>query len=188
MKLNDHPHNSITARTTGGPAGPEVVTRPTAGDGAPRGEQLELAYHAPPPEVAPDERGTWTYRRGMPDRAGVAKYLHLVMWKHDPKESRARGAEARKTGARGVDWQSKVATEEQARASIVALLESDRQPRTFNCMCMQLHGSGASGFLETPTEAALWGLVAEGRLWWACEEDCVFFALAEHIEIDAEAA
>lgn len=149
-------------------------------------EQLHLDFLLATSEDAVDgpRPKPWTYHRGLPDRSGAAKYLHLVMWAHDPTETRARGEEARKTNARGPDWQTKVAIEEQARAAILDLLASDHEPRTFNCLTMQLFGSGASGFIDTPTEAALWGLVEEGRLWWACEEDCVFFALAEDIDPD----
>lgn len=131
----------------------------------------------------------WTYHCGLPDRSGIAQYTHMIQWGWDPPETRARGAEAREDGARDAGWQKRAATVDEARAAIVGLLSKDAIPRTFNCMTIQLYGSRASGFGGSSVEKALWALVAESRLWWACEEGAVFFALAEHIVPDeAEAA
>lgn len=139
------------------------------------GEQLALAWDAPT-----DDR--WTYRRGMPDRSGLAAYLHLVRWRHDPPETVARGAAARASGLRAPGAAKRTGgTVEEARSAIAALL-ADREPRTFHCIAVQLAGVAADALEGSPLERALWAMCADGTLAWACEDGCVFWTLAELVE------
>lgn len=63
-------------------------------------EQLRLGFdRVDPIEVVSDD-GRWDYRRGMPERSGLAAYTHLLRWHGDPPETKARGAEARAEGGR----------------------------------------------------------------------------------------
>lgn len=121
----------------------------------------------------------WTYQRGMPDRSGLAQFTHLIMWKHDPKETMGRGAGKRdsqhwKKTLKNIqveDWVEK----------ILALM-SDGEPRTFNCICIQLTGTHGSVWAFKAPDEALWFCVRIGRLAWACEEGCVFFCDASKID------
>lgn len=136
------------------------------------GEQLAIAW-------APDEGpARWTYHRGMPERSGGAAYLHLVRWRHDPPETVARGAAARSGGARAPGSSKRAGgTVDAARAAIAALLE-DGEPRTFNCIAVQLVGLTADAVTDSPLEVALWAMVEDGTVAWACEDGCVFWTLA----------
>lgn len=137
------------------------------------GEQLLIAW--------PDD-DRWVYRRGMPDRSGLAAYLHLVRWRHDPPETVARGAAARETGERAPGAAKRAGgTVDEARAAIERLL-ADAEPRTFHCIAVQVAGLAADVVTGSPLEAALWAMAADGTLAWACEEGCVFWTLARCVE------
>ena len=119
----------------------------------------------------------WTYHRGLPDLAS-SPYLHLVRSVLDPPETKARGcpngvasrAPRRKSDGAGEDW----------CARLLALF-ADGEARTFNTACVQLTGMTADRWYRTPVDAALWSLVEDGSLAWACEMGSVFFVAASAV-------
>lgn len=135
----------------------------------------------PEPRTEESDR-RWTYHRGMPDRSGLADFTHLIRWKHDPEETVARGAKAREAGLRAPGSAKRAGgSVPEARAAIEKLL-SDGEPRTFHCIAVQLVGLDASAVVGSPLELALWDLVKDETLAWACEEDVVFWTLARFVD------
>lgn len=132
--------------------------------------QLELAL--------PD----WTYHRGMPDRTGAARYTHLIRWRFDPRETMARGKGARDAGLRLPGAAKRAGgTVTDSRARILDLL-SDGEPRTFHCIAVQLTGQDASALMGSPLEVALWSLVEDETVAWACEDGATFFLPSTFVE------
>lgn len=139
-------------------------------------EQLEL-FESPPL--------TMSYYRGLPDRSGIRKYLHLVRWWGDPKETMARGSlkiddEGSQTGRDSRHWMKNKTSVAEYRDWIVKLLE-DGEPRTFNSICVELTGTTADVWFEKAPDEALWSLVEDELVVWASAVSCTFFTLTRHV-------
>lgn len=126
---------------------------------------------------APDEgRPIWVYHFGLPDRSGTFKYIHLIRSKHDPDETMARGSKARDP----LHWK-KTASVDEYKLAIMKLM-SDGEPRTFNAICVELTKTTADVWLDKEPDKALWSLVEERKLVWACELGATFFLDANALE------
>lgn len=121
-------------------------------------EPQQLSFHRTLDQAWMDAP-EWDYARGMPDRRGLAQYVHLIRAPHpfEPPETMKRGGESRSLGGEN-DRKKKAGTPAQWAARIVALLE-DKRPRTFNTICVQLTG----------TTADCVGDNVDAGLWLACE-------------------
>lgn len=124
--------------------------------------QLALDFTAP---VVRDD-ALWTYHRGLPDRTGMAAYLHLVRGPHDPRETKARGAAARAAGERKPSWQKRMGTAEEWCERIVAVFADGRGPRTFNALCVQLTGTTADVVFGSAIDEGLWLACERGLIAW----------------------
>lgn len=124
----------------------------------------------------------WEYRRGMPDRSGLASFTHLIRWRGDGAETMDRGSGKRDP----LHWR-KAGTVAQFVESIRALM-LDGRARTFNRICIEMTGATSDVWFGKAPDAALWSLVESGELWWACEEGAVFFIHESAVTRDAEAA
>lgn len=117
----------------------------------------------------PKARPRWTYHFGLPDRSGMAKYLHLARSPYDLEETKARGA-----GKREADHWKRTDSVETFRQRIADLFQ-DGEPRTFNTICVELTGTTADVWFEKAPDAALWSLVEDLALVWAQELGAVWF-------------
>lgn len=124
----------------------------------------------------------WTYRCGVPSRAGLAQFTHLIRWEGDGSETMARGSGGRDP----LHWR-KAGTKAQFVESIRALMR-DGKARTFNRICIEMTGTTADVWFKKAPDDALWSLVGSGELWWACEEGAVFFIHESAVTRDARAA
>ena len=115
------------------------------------------------------ETPEWTYHRGMPNRRGLRKFTHLIRSPYDPDETMARG----KANRDPTHWQKTADAVTWSRR--IARLMRDARPRTFNAICVELTGTNGDVWHTKPQDLALWSLVRQGRLAWACEEGAVFF-------------
>jgi len=98
-----------------------------------------------------------SWRTGRFDRAGLARYVHLVRAADDPAETAARGHGRRGTSSRdpgglarvpiGV-WRQRVCDELGAGP-----------PPTFNALAVALTGRTADALLDSHLDRALWDLV-----------------------------
>jgi hypothetical protein len=101
------------------------------------------------------------YVRGVRvDRAGLARYLHLIRDPDDPERS------PRPIGGRADRSPHRTLAELSAEAcgnEILALL-ADGRPRTFNAIGVELLDHTADTLHGSPYEKALWELAARGAL------------------------
>lgn len=118
---------------------------------------------------------TLHYYRGMPDRSGLAKYLHLAQWHADPLETMGRGRDRDPT-----HWQRTHSVKEYKKL-ILDLLE-DTDPRTFNRICLELTGTTADVWYEKAPDLALWELVKEDQLAWAPTGGLTFFTNTKFVK------
>ncbi len=105
----------------------------------------------------------WSCYVPAPDAEGLGTYLHIVMAPDDPE----RSAGPREGGPRRSDpaphsTANKTSVQDHG-ADILAHLGDD-VPRTFNRICVELWDKTSSIFYGTKVDAALWGLVATGRV------------------------
>lgn len=129
----------------------------------------------------PEERLTWDYHTGLPDRSGMAKYTHLIMWEGDPEETLGRGKHGREdaderglSGGRDSTHWRKTHSVDVYKQKITELM-SDGEPRTFNRICVEITGTNGNVWFEKEPDLALWALVEEKKLCWACELGAIFF-------------
>lgn len=136
----------------------------------------------------PEARPTWQYHTGLPDRSGLAKYTHLIMWAGDPEETLGRGfgrnvdrkSNGKPAGRKPDHWKHTFSVDVY-KQKIMELMK-DGEPRTFNCICVQITGTNAHVWFEKEPDLALWSLVEEGRLCWACELGTTFFLDSSFVE------
>lgn len=96
------------------------------------------------------------------DRAGAARYVHLIRAPSDPARSPRPGFASGRD--QNDEWRAiaKLPISRVKRA-ILHLLK-DAVPRTFNRICVELWDKTADVLFETAPDAALWELVSEGEL------------------------
>ncbi len=130
---------------------------------------------------------TWEYHLGMPERSGTAKYVHLIMWTGDPPETMGRGKGKQELdenicseGRSSTHWK-RTHSAEVYKEKIMSLM-SDGEPRTFNRICVEITGTNGNVWFEKEPDIALWSLVEEGRLAWACELKATFFIDSTFVE------
>jgi hypothetical protein len=135
------------------------------------------------PRAPAEEPLWWTYHFGAPDRQ-AAPFAHLIRWRGDPPETKARGSVVEggeRRARRSAGWETRIGTPEEWAPRIDALLE-DGQPRTFNRIAVELIGATADVMYDSALDVALWSLVERERVAWACEEGAVFFVCADFVE------
>ena len=125
---------------------------------APKPQQLVfrglLAAAGPPPADREYARGVRV------DRAGLARYLHLIRDPDDPERSpRPIGGRADRSPHRTLGELSA----EDCGNEILALL-ADGRPRTFNAIGVELLDHTADTLAGSPYDLALWRLVDERQL------------------------
>ena len=141
--------------------------------------QLDIFVRAQSTDPAP----VWTYHVGLPDRS-EAPFAHLIRWRWDPPETKARGSvveSGERRARRAAGWETRIGTPEEWAPKIDGLL-ADGQPRTFNRIAVELIGATADVMFETALDVALWSLVERERVAWACEEGAVFFLRADFVD------
>jgi len=135
----------------------------------------------------------WSYHRGLPDRESdpMSKYTHLIMWYGDPEESLGRGFKRGDDGmstgeavGREVDHWKRTFSVEEYKKKIIDLMK-DGEPRTFNCICIELTGTTANVWFEKEPDTALWQLVEEEVLAWTCGDGATFFIDSNFVNWDA---
>lgn len=114
---------------------------------------------------------TVSYYRGMPDRSGLRRYMHLVRLPAvEPPETMGRGAGQRDS----THWTRVLGDSSEAWAEKIAKLMADGEPRTFNAICIELTGTTADVWFDKPPDMGLWDLVREGKLAWTNETPILF--------------
>lgn len=138
--------------------------------------QLELFSPeplAPVCQQSPEEKGEPKFFTGLPERAGMATYVHIIRADDDPERGPRNGQTLR--------WR-RIADHSPAawRDRIVQHL-SDGIPRTFNRIMVELADFTADVAAGTNADRGLWLGVEQKRLALTLEAPVLF------IEIDPEA-
>lgn len=98
------------------------------------------------------------------DRSGVGTYMHLVRSPEDPERADIRKLPP-ELRDRGAEWlKSLMKSTAASWEEPILLLLNDGVARTFNGIGVALLDKTADVLFESPPDAALWALVASGKV------------------------
>lgn len=132
----------------------------------------QLSFDFDPATASWMEAETWTYETGLPERSGIAAYVHLIRGPHDGQRE-SREARQERLGVEGAarQWVTLTRGDVQAWKVAIERLLGDGEPRTFNRIVLELTDGSMTAdtaFGKDP-DSALWALVEAGVIWWTPE-------------------
>lgn len=119
----------------------------------------------------PDEQPRWTYHVGLPDRSGLARYTHLIRGPEDLDETMPRHKGRRDP----IHWKKISQDTSHWKSKILEFFDAHEGPATWNTIAVTITGTTADIWMDDVPDRALWELVEEFALAWACELGCVWF-------------